>query len=296
MAPISSMTGFGRGEAEDAGVKVTFELSSVNRKQFECHLSLPRELNTLEAKLHTLLHSRIRRGHLKGGLYVAAAPGSNSSRLRIDYDLAAAQLAELRQAAVRLKLPDNLALTDLLCLPDVISNTALPLEPQSLWPLVSLAATKALEGLLLMRQREGRALARDLRQRRRRLVTLQQQIARRAPQVPLAYRDLLQARLKRFDIAVAGLEPESLARELALFADRSDISEELTRLASHLTQVEQLLQTGESIGRELDFLCQELLREINTIGSKANDSRLATLVITFKAELEALREQVQNVE
>ena len=293
---LSSMTGFGRGEAAGHGVKVTIELSSVNRRQFECHLSLPRDFAALEAGLHRLVQGGIRRGQVKGVLQAAAAPGAaRAGGLHLDLARARAQVEALRRAGKKLGLQDDLSISLLLTLPDVASFDVRPEDPQALWPVVRQAAEQALDNLRRMRAREGAALARDLTRRSKRLRALYARAAKRAAAAPAAYRDALARRLTRLGGDIPA-DPALLARELVVFADRSDVSEELTRLASHLDQMDRLLGSAEPVGRELDFLCQELLREINTVGSKANDAQLAALVVTFKSQLEALREQVQNIE
>lgn len=294
---LASMTGFGRGEAAAHGTKVTVEFSSVNRKQFECQISLPRQLGALESKLYTLVQNGVRRGQVKGSVQLSMAPGGAAAGgMRIDLERAEAQLAALRRAGRKLGLQDDLGITHLLTLPDVVSFDVLPEDPLKLWPLVRQAAEQALEAMQRMRAREGQALARDLRRRFKALRTLRNRAARRAPRIPADYRDALARRLARLDSGVE-VDPAILARELAVFADRVDVSEELTRLESHLDQADALIGGhGEGAGRALDFLCQELLREINTVGSKANDAQLASLVVTFKSQLEAAREQIQNVE
>ncbi|MGI6099724.1 MAG: YicC family protein [Lentisphaerae bacterium] len=294
---LASMTGFGRGEAAAHGIRVTVEFSSVNRKQFECQISLPRQLGALESKLYTLVQNGVRRGQVKGSVQLSMAPGAAAAGgMRIDLARAEAQLAALRRAGRKLGLQDDLGITHLLALPDVVSFDVLPEDPLKLWPLVQQAAEQALEAMQRMRAREGQALARDLRRRFKALRTLRNRAARRAPRIPADYRDALARRLARLDSGVE-VDPAILARELAVFADRVDVSEELTRLESHLDQADALIGgDGEGAGRALDFLCQELLREINTVGSKANDAQLASLVVTFKSQLEAAREQIQNVE
>ena len=294
---LASMTGFGRGEAAAHGIRVTVEFSSVNRKQFECQISLPRQLGALESKLYTLVQNGVRRGQVKGSVQLSMAPGAAAAGgMRIDLARAEAQLAALRRAGRKLGLQDDLGITHLLALPDVGSCDVLPEDPLKPWPLVQQAAEQAPEAMQRMRAREGQALARDLRRRFKALRTLRNRAARRAPRIPADYRDALARRLARLDSGVE-VDPAILARELAVFADRVDGSEELTRLESHLDQADALIGgDGEGAGRALDFLCQELLREINTVGSKANDAQLASLVVTFKSQLEAAREQIQNVE
>jgi uncharacterized protein (TIGR00255 family) len=293
---VVSMTGFGRGEAHGRGVKVTVEIGSVNRRQFDCHVSLPRELSALEANLHALIQTAIRRGQVKGLVQVASYGGAaEDGGLSIDIGKAAAQLAALRRAARKLKLPDDFKSSLLLQLPDVARCASQPGDPLALWPLVRQAARQALANLQAMRLREGRALARDLARRFRVLRRLWARLSRRARVTPRLYRETLARRLRRAGVA-GDADPAALTRELALFADRSDVSEELTRLGSHLDQAERLMADAAPGGRPLDFLCQELLREINTVGSKSSDTPIARLVMEFKAQLEAAREQIQNVE
>ena len=293
---LTSMTGFGRGEAIGHGIKVTVELSSINRRQFECHLALPRHLGALEANLYTLVQNGVRRGQVKGAVQISMAPGSAAAGgLHVDLARAEAQIAALRRAGKRLGLRDDLGITHLLALPEAVTFDEQPDDPLKLWPLVQRAAATALDALQRMRAREGGALARDLRRRFKALRFLRARAARRAAHAPADYRDALARRLARLGEGVA-VDSALLARELVVFADRTDVSEELTRLESHLDQADRLLAGDEAAGRALDFLCQELLREINTVGSKANDAPLAALVVAFKSQIEAVREQVQNVE
>ena len=293
---LTSMTGFGRGEAIGHGIKVTVELSSINRRQFECHLALPRHLGALEANLYTLVQNGVRRGQVKGAVQISMAPGSAAAGgLHVDLARAEAQIAALRRAGKRLGLRDDLGITHLLALPEAVTFDEQPDDPLKLWPLVQRAAATALDALQRMRAREGGALARDLRRRFKALRVLRARAARRAAHAPADYRDALARRLARLGEGVA-VDSALLARELVVFADRTDVSEELTRLESHLDQAETLIAGDAAAGRALDFLCQELLREINTVGAKANDAPLAALVVAFKSQLEAVREQIQNVE
>ena len=293
---LASMTGFGRGEAIGHGIKVTVEFSSINRRQFECHLALPRHLGALEANLYTLVQNGVRRGQVKGAVQISMAPGSAAAGgLHVDLARAEAQIAALRRAGKRLGLRDDLGITHLLALPEAVTFDEQPDDPLKLWPLVQRAAATALDALQRMRAREGGALARDLRRRFKALRVLRARAARRAARAPADYRDALARRLARLGEGVA-VDSALLARELVVFADRTDVSEELTRLESHLDQAETLIAGDAAAGRALDFLCQELLREINTVGAKANDAPLAALVVAFKSQLEAVREQIQNVE
>lgn len=292
---LVSMTGFGRGNAYADGIKVDVELSSVNRKQFDLHLSLPRELVSLEAKMHAMVHKRVRRGHVKGMVRLSLAPGGRQQAVHIDEALARTQVEALRRTAASLGLADDLTAQCLLTLPDVVILDTHPHDSSKLWPLIQQAMDDALEALVMMRNREGATLAKDLVTRFERLQKPLVQIRKRTPLVISAHRRALTSRLAEAGVALAQGDP-ALLREVALLADRCDISEELTRLESHFGQVQKLMAAKAPCGRSLDFLCQEMFREINTIGSKANDAIIARQVIRFKAGLEAIREQVQNIE
>ena len=294
---IISMTGFGRGEISENGMKVVVELSTVNRKQFDCNISMPRELGCLEAKLHTLIHAEVSRGYVKGNVTLKAVQGGDGMRL-LNMELLKAQVAELREAARQLNVIDDLSTSALLQLPDAMSNAVLFEHPEVIWQLIEQATKQALKQLGQMRAREGAALEADLRKRFLELKVLSEAIVPRAAAVPKQYQATLEKRLADLlsDGSKGIVDSALLAREVAIFADRCDVSEELTRLASHFAQVVKVLEDDQASGRTLDFLCQEMFREINTTGSKANDAEMTRLVIMFKAGLEAAREQVQNVE
>lgn len=293
---IVSMTGFGRGEASAGGVKCVVELSTVNRKQFDCSFSMPRELGSLESKLHALVHTQVTRGYVKGLVSVTSAGSEGAGRAALDLAQIEAQVGALRAAAAKLGLADDLTASALLRLPDVLRPKTLPDDPMEVWPLIERATQAALLSLAELRRREGAALEKDLRKRFAALEKLSKKIERLAPAVPKTYQATLGRRLAEL-LGPGGLIDSALvAREVAVFADRCDVSEELTRLASHFVQVDKVLGSGDACGRTLDFLCQELFREINTTGSKANDAEISRWVIEFKAGLEAAREQVQNVE
>jgi uncharacterized protein (TIGR00255 family) len=292
---IKSMTGFGRGEASKGAVKVVVELSTVNRKQFDCSVSLPRELTSLDAKIQALVRTRVTRGYVKGVVTVSAAEQAGAADT-LDLAHLTVQIDAVRAAAQTLGLTDDLTASALLRLPDLLRPRVLPDDPLEVWPLVERAVQAALENLEAMRLREGGALERDLRERFTALEVLSREIAELAPAVPIAYKAMLERRLAELLGDGQLVDPALIAREVAVFADRCDVSEELTRLASHFGQVTKVFDTGGPCGRTLDFICQEMFREINTTGSKANDAEISRLVIAFKAGLEAAREQVQNVE
>ena len=287
------MTGFGRGEA--AGWVV--ECASVNRKHLEVVLSLPRELagGELEGELRQRVQTRVARGRVQAQARMAS-PGHAASAARLDATMAAAYLEQARALGARLGVSGELALPDLLRLPGVVQNGAEEVDPA--WS--DLGALKdalemALTGMIAMRETEGAHLKADMTARLETVEGLLERIATLAPQVVEKQRGALRQRLAEAGLALP-LDDERLVKEIALFADRCDISEEITRARSHLQQFRQSLATGGPVGRALDFLSQEFFREFNTMGAKANHAELAHLVVEAKTELEKLREQVQNVE
>jgi len=226
---------------------------------------------------------------------IHASDRARSKGVAVDATLAAAYLCAIRRAASRLRLKDDLNASQLLGLPEVVRYHYPQEDVDTVWPAVSAALKKALQALIRMRSVEGAALAVDITARLNRLAVAVRRIRSRAPHVTAHYRRTLHARLASAGLNLAASDPQ-LNKELAFFAERSDITEEITRLESHLAQAHQALHKVEPVGRTLDFMVQEMFREINTIGSKANDMAISRDVIKFKAELERIREQVQNVE
>ncbi|MBN1672929.1 MAG: YicC family protein [Kiritimatiellae bacterium] len=292
---IRSMTGYGRGEARSEGILVAADLSSVNRRQFDVQISLPKSLTALEARVMAQIHKTVHRGRVSCTLTVRSVDGGRGRALRLDSERAAAYIRKIRGAAKALGLRDDLAASLLLQLPHVVEYEDAHEDTERIWRLCSRALAAALRALGATRKKEGQALQTDIAQRMALLGRILGTIRRRAPRVVQNHRQALRARLKEMRVAV-DINDERLVRELAFFAERSDITEEITRLGSHLAQAAKLLDARKSIGRELEFLGQEMLREINTIGAKSNDVLLQKDVIQFKSELERIREQAQNVE
>jgi uncharacterized protein (TIGR00255 family) len=292
---MKSMTGYGRGEASRNGAKLTVEISTVNRKQAELSLYLPRELDALESRARDEINSRISRGRIVARVGLSAAQG-NGSRVKLDADLAKQYAREYRKLAKGLKLRDDLGIDTILRAPGVLQQSDEALDADALWPALRKAARAALGDLLAMRTREGAHLKKDLQQR---IGTMQKAVKKISKQVPSTvkrHRELLHERLAAAGLELGKGDDERLLKEVAMFADRIDITEELTRLESHFGQFADCVKAKGPVGRTLDFLSQEMNREINTIGSKANDAAISRLVVTLKSELEKFREQVQNVE
>ena len=293
---LMSMTGRGTGTAANRHARVEAELSSVNRKQLDVNLALPRFLASFESRIQERIHRALSRGRVSGEIRVAWTGAAPSTGVRVDVGLARAQVAALRAAAKQLGLPDDLQASALLALPEVLVNERGAADLAALWPVVARALAAALAGLQEMRRREGAVLGRDVAARLQRVRRETAAIRKRAPGVAKAYRAALLRRLAAALPAADLAADERLLREIALFADKADITEELVRLDSHLAQAADLLAAGGPVGRPLDFLVQELGREINTIGAKANDVAITRRVVAVKTELERIREQVQNIE
>ncbi len=290
------MTGYGRGDCSQDGFKIAVELSSVNRKQTEISVNLPREMEMLEAQIRDVIHRRIARGRVTARVSVHAGAGKASARMHLNVPLAKAYARELTRLAKQLKLPGPVTLDQLARAPGVLQTDEELAVEEDFWPAVETALKKALSQMIQMREREGAHLAQDLAKR---IAVMRQSAAhvqKHAPTVAERYRQQLVDRIKSAGLEAPGTDDERLLKEVVYFADRSDISEELTRLQSHFQQFEDGRKSKEPVGRMLDFLAQEINREVNTIGSKANDSLISREVVTLKAELEKFREQAQNVE
>ncbi|MFA5689521.1 MAG: YicC/YloC family endoribonuclease [Kiritimatiellales bacterium] len=290
--PVKSMTGFGTGSARGGKYRVSAELSSVNRKQLDVTLRLPPQISGTESKIQKLIQDQISRGRITGVIAVEMNSGSGAA---VDSKHAEEMLGTLRGLSKKLNLPDDLSAKDLLQIPGCLKFPATAEDHDEIFALTEKAVTSALKKLNTMRVQEGKILEKDFLARLTVLESIRKKIAARAPVIAAMYRKKLFAGLEN-----AGLEnlskDDRVIKEIALFAERSDISEETVRLESHIQQFKKMLRTNEPAGRPLDFLAQEMFREINTVGSKANDLQITEQVVKFKTELERVREQVQNVE
>jgi uncharacterized protein (TIGR00255 family) len=293
---MKSMTGYGRGECSQDGFKITVELSSVNRKQTEISVNLPREMEMLEAQIRDVINRHIARGRLTVRVSIHAGAGNAAARMHLNVPLARAYARELNRLAKQLKLSGSTTLDHLVRAPGVFQTDEQIAEGENFWPAVGNALKKALSAMVKMREREGDHLKRDLIGRMTVMRKAAAQIQKHAPKVADRYRDQLLERIKGAGLDAPLAEDERLLKEVVYFADRADITEELTRLQSHFQQFDDCLKSKEPVGRMLDFLAQEMNREVNTIGSKANDRLISREVVTVKAELEKFREQAQNVE
>lgn len=290
------MTGYGRGECAQDGFKITVELGAVNRRQSEISVNLPRELELLETQVRDAINRQVARGRVTARISIHAAEGKSAAQAHLNASLAKAYATELGKLAKQLKLSGAITLDHVLRAPGVFQTDEELVDAENVWPVVEKALQQALAALVKMREREGAHLAKDLTARTGVMRSAVEKIQKQAPQTAENYRQQLLTRIKGAGLENIAPDDERLLKEIVLFADRSDISEELTRLQSHFQQFEDCRKAKEPVGRTLDFLAQEMNREINTIGSKANDAVISREVVTLKAELEKFREQAQNVE
>ncbi|MGH7135501.1 MAG: YicC/YloC family endoribonuclease, partial [Pirellulales bacterium] len=277
------MTGFGEAHRQADAVAVVVEVRTINNRYFKLTLKCGEGYSLLEPEIESVVRQQIRRGTVQVNLRVDRVRGSE------DYQLNQAVLAnyrrQLRDLTSEWELGEAVPLSQLLLLPGVvIENPTSPAEAEEEWPLVREALVAAMENLAHMRADEGRAMAADLRSNCQTIAAELKQVEQRAPLVIQAYRERLVERLQATlaEFAVT-LNPADLIKEVGLFAERSDISEEIVRLRSHLEQFDSIMELPESSGRKLEFLTQEMFRETNTIGSKANDVQIARHVIEVKA-------------
>ena len=293
MAALRSMTGFGAANLLEDGISVRAEVRAVNHRYLQVKVRLPAELAALESEVEAAVREKLERGAVNVTIAVEA---ELAAAVALDRALARRYQAEVEALARELGLEPRLSIAELVALPGVLATGGGAGLRERESRLIQGCLRKALAALVEMREREGRALEKDLSANAAAIRKESARIGKRMPKVVREHHRKLQQRVAELLGPQAQVAPTDLARELALLADRMDVGEELARLASHLEQWGALLHKGGPIGRQLDFLVQEMLREANTIASKCNDAEVAHAVVEVKTRIERLREQVQNVE
>ncbi|MDQ7850090.1 MAG: YicC/YloC family endoribonuclease [Armatimonadota bacterium] len=291
---MRSMTGFGAAVTDTPWGRISVEMRSLNHRFTEIQVRLPRELAALEDRVRGVVQRGIQRGRVEVTVS-REAPGGRPRAVRADLALAREYLAATRQVKRALRLRGEVTLPHLLAFPEVVRLEEAREDVTALWPDLERVVAAALQELLRMRAEEGARLAADAVARLDRVQALVEQVAQRAQVAVAEYAGRLRQRLTEL-LGEVPLDEGRLAAELALLAERSDITEEVTRLRSHLAHYREAMAGEGAVGRKLEFLLQEMGRETNTIGAKANDLEISRSVIAIKGELESLREQVQNVE
>ncbi len=291
---LKSMTGYGRGEADTDGRKVVVELKSVNHRFCEVVVRVPRIINFFEERIRKVIQGSIKRGRVDAYISIEDT-ADRTPQVKVDKALAVAYYKSMEELQQILPVSGNIELRDIICLPNVVLLEEPEEDIEALWQAIETALKAALDELINMRAAEGERLACDIEKRVNIIAELNKMIRNRAPLVVEEYKARLNQRLAEWQ-GQGMLDENRMAAEVALFAERANITEEVVRLDSHLKQMTECLKSRDAVGRKLDFLLQEMNREINTIGSKANDLEISNAVVEAKSELEKIREQVQNIE
>lgn len=292
---LKSMTGYGRGEViTSTERRIIVELKAINHRFCEVAVHLPKSLVQLEDRIRKMVKANIYRGRVD--CYFSMEEQVNKNvRVKVDKNIAASYYIAVKEISEELGIKQNIGLEHLLNMPGIFSVEEPAENPETLWQDIEQALGQAIADLLEMRKIEGERLETDIRSRLLRIEELNKEIEHRTPVVAQEYRSRLTQRLQEL-IPENMFEPARLVAEVAVFAERSNITEEIVRIYSHLTQSSFSLEANDAVGRKLDFLVQETNREVNTIASKANDLQISQLAIEIKSELEKIREQIQNIE
>ena len=292
--PVRSMTGYGEAEVEREGRILAAEMRTVNHRYLEMAIRLPRGCNALESRLRSFLGERLHRGKLN--LTVSWKEGGDDAQLAFDEEFAARYYEMLQRMRVRFDFQEPVTLSHILANPEVLSYREPELDPEDAWNLLKTTVGRAMDALVVMREREGVSLVRDLQSRLEALRRGVAVVEARSPHRAEEAKEKLRLRVGELLAGEAEVDPERLVLEAAFAAERMDCTEECVRLVSHIDQFSEMLEQGGAVGRKLNFLLQEMNREANTIGAKANDVAVAREVIQIKEDVEILREQIQNLE
>lgn len=291
---IKSMTGFGRAQAVVDGRDITVEIRSVNHRYFEWSCRMPRAYGFLDGKLKSLTQTVISRGKVDANLTILVV-GGDSTDVQINMELARDYATALREMGQELNLTDDLSLSSMARFSDIFVVRRNPEDEDVVWDAVQGIARQALEQFVAMRTAEGVRLQEDILGRLEAIEAMVGEVEAQSPRTVEAYRQRLTAKLEEI-LANKSADPQRIITEAAIVAERLAVDEETVRLRSHIAQLREILQSGEAVGRKLDFLVQEMNREINTIGSKCQDVSISQIVVNIKSEIEKIREQIQNIE
>lgn len=291
---LRSMTGYGRSQKILNGRDILVEIRSVNHRYYEYSSRIPRSYSYIDEKLKTLLKSGISRGKVEASVTINNIEGRDIV-IGINKSAAEGYIAALRSVSAELGLKDDLKLSNLIKLPDIFTVQKAPDNEEQLWEDVSPVASEALEAFISMRCSEGERLKADVLEKAANIEKSIGEVERLSPVTVENYRNKLRARLEEI-LESRDIDEQRILTEAAVFAEKIAVDEETVRLKSHIAQLRTMLDSGEAVGRKLDFLVQEMNREVNTIGSKAQDLNIAGIVVDIKAEIEKIREQIQNIE
>lgn len=291
---IRSMTGFGRGEYKTDSIQCIVEIKTVNHRYSDFTIKMPRDFLSLEDRIRTFLQSSISRG--KADVYVTYTDLSSSSqKVTVDEGLVGAYFTAMKDASDKLGYSFKPEMSMLFRIPDAFALFKEETDIEAIWSILEKALGEAVQNLLAMRAKEGGKLSEELIRILKNTEQYFTAIQEKSPEVPNEYREKLTNRISDL-MADFPVDEQRLAAEIAIFADKCSIDEEIARFSSHMKQFYDILQSGDAVGRKLDFIVQEMNREVNTMGSKANDIIITNNVIALKSEIEKIREQIQNLE
>ncbi len=291
---IRSMTGFGRAQISVEGYNITVEIRSVNNRYFDFYAKMPRTFSFLEEKVKSLLSTEISRGKVECSLQIETT-ADESVIVSINEPLAVGYVKAVEELAEKFDVKNDLTALSLARFSDILSITKAPVDEEDLWNKVQVAVKEALAEFIKMREIEGEKLKADVLSRADLIIENVAYIEERSPETVKSYSEKLLERMKTV-LGDTQVDEARILTEAAIYADKVAVAEETVRLRSHIDQLHSMLDSDEAVGRKLDFLVQEINREANTIGSKAQDVDIARRVIDIKAEVEKIREQIQNIE
>ena len=291
---IKSMTGYGRSQMIINGRDILVEIRSVNHRYYEYNSRVPRTYNYIDEKLKALLKSGISRGKVDVSVSINNIEGRDTE-IAINKGVADGYVKALRGVADELGVADDLTLSNLIRLPDVFIVQKTPDDEDEIWNDVSTVANEALERFVKMRETEGEKMRNDVLSKADFIVEMVGRVEELSPKTVESYRERLYKKLSEV-LEGKDIDQQRILTEAAIFAEKIAVDEETVRLRSHISQLRELVNSDETIGRKLDFIVQEMNREVNTIGSKAQDLNITKIVVDMKAELEKIREQIQNLE
>lgn len=291
---IKSMTGYGRYEIEEKERKVNVEISTVNHRYCDLSIRMPKALTHLEDEIRKCIKQFIARGKVEVSIYITSM-SADDVEVVVNEPACTAYIESLRKIGTKLGLNDNIGMAEVMRLNDVITIQKKQADLEVIWPMIDQALRQALTQLVAMREKEGMILKNDLLEKADNMLRLVGELEHLSVEVVNTYKLKLEERISRL-LEEIPVDETRLAMEVALFADRAAIDEELTRLKSHVGQLKMILEEESSIGRKLDFLMQEMNREANTIASKAGDYTITSYAVELKSEIEKIREQIQNIE
>lgn len=291
---LRSMTGYGRSQKIINGRDISVEIRSVNHRYYEYSSRIPRTYSYIDEKLKALLKSSVSRGKVEVSVTINNIEGKDS-QIAVNKGIAEGYVTALRSISDELGLVDDLTLSKLIRIPDIFNIQKTPDDEEQIWADVSEVTAEALERFVAMRETEGERLKNDILEKADFIIERVGMVEEQSPLTVEAYRNKLYKKLSEI-LADKNIDEQRIITEAAIFSEKIAVDEETVRLRSHISQLRDILETDESVGRKLDFIVQEINREVNTIGSKAQDLNITRIVVDMKSEIEKIREQIQNVE